>query len=77
MTAPFQIATVEFSPSFEIASIVLNSSSKQVLVQLPGPAPTAGEGSPMFEIANLQLTGSGDIGMMQLNLLGHGGPRRA
>jgi len=76
VTAAFQIATVEFSPSFEIASIVLNSNSKQVLVQLPGPAPAAGEGSPMFEIANLQLTGSGDIGMMQLNLVGHG-PRRA
>jgi hypothetical protein len=40
-----------------------------VLVQLPGPAPAAGEGAPMFEIANLQLTGNGDIGMMQLNLL--------
>ena len=76
VTIPFQIATVEFSPSFEIASIALNSSSKQALVQLPGPAPTPGEGSPMFEIANLQLTGSGDIGMMQLNLLGQG-QRRA
>lgn len=76
VTAPFQISTVEFSPSFEIASIVLNSNSKQVLVQLPGPAPTGGE-APMFEIANLQLTGSGDIGMMQLNLAGHGGARRA
>ena len=71
VTAPFQISTVEFSPSFEIASIALNSNSKQVSVQLPGPTP--GEGAPMFEIANLQLTGSGDIGMMQLNLLGHGG----
>ena len=69
VTAPFQISTVEFSPSFEIASIVLNSNSKHVLVQLPGPAPAAGEGAPMFEIANLQLTGNGDIGMMQLNLL--------
>jgi tetratricopeptide (TPR) repeat protein len=68
VTAPFQISTVEFSPSFEIASIALNSNSKHVLVQLPGPAP-AGESAPMFEIANLQLTGSGDIGMMQLNLL--------
>ena len=75
VTAPFQIATVEFSPSFEIASIVLNSNSKQVLVQLPGPTPAPGEGAPMFEIANLQLTGSGDIGMMQLNLLGPGGRR--
>jgi tetratricopeptide (TPR) repeat protein len=74
VTAPFQIATVEFSPSFEIASIVLNSSSKQVSVQLPGAG--AIEGAPVFEIANLQLTGTGDIGMMQLHLLGHG-PKRA
>jgi tetratricopeptide (TPR) repeat protein len=74
VTVPFQIATVEFSPSFEIASIVLNSTSKQVSVQLPGAG--AVEGAPIFEIANLQLTGAGDIGMMQLHLLGHG-PKRA
>ncbi len=72
VTAPFQIATVEFSPSFEIASIVLNSNSKQVSVQLPGTGATEG---PIFEIANLQLTGTGDIGMMQLHLLGQG-PKR-
>jgi hypothetical protein len=72
VTAPFQITTVEFSPAFEIASIALNSNSKQVLVQLPGPAPVAGEGATMFEIANLQLTGTGEIGMMQLNMAGTG-----
>ena len=77
VVAPFQIATVEFSPSFEISSIVLNSNSKQVMVQLPTAAGTPVEGAPMFEISNLQLTGSGEIGMMQLNLLGQGGPRRA
>jgi len=76
VTAPFQIATVEFSPSFEIASIILNSNSKQVSVQLPSASGVPVEGAPIFEIANLQLTGSGDIGMMQLNLLGHG-PKRA
>jgi tetratricopeptide (TPR) repeat protein len=76
VTAPFQIATVEFSPSFEIASIILNSNSKQVSVQLPSAGGALVEGAPIFEIANLQLTGSGDIGMMQLNLLGHG-PKRA
>jgi tetratricopeptide (TPR) repeat protein len=76
VVAPFQIATVEFSPSFEISSIVLNSNSKQVSVQLPSAGGTAVEGSPVFEISNLQLTGSGEIGMMQLNLLGHG-PKRA
>jgi tetratricopeptide (TPR) repeat protein len=77
VVAPFQIATVEFSPSFEISSIVLNSNSKQVMVQLPTAAGAPVEGAPMFEISNLQLTGSGEIGMMQLNLLGQGGPRRA
>jgi tetratricopeptide (TPR) repeat protein len=76
VVAPFQIATVEFSPSFEISSIVLNSNSKQVSVQLPSAGGAAVEGSPVFEISNLQLTGSGEIGMMQLNLLGHG-PKRA
>jgi len=70
--APFQIATVEFSPSFEISSIVLNSNSKQVSVQMPSAGGAPVEGAPLFEISNLQLTDSGEIGMMQLNLLGHG-----
>jgi hypothetical protein len=68
VTGAFQIATVEFSPSFEIASIVLNASAKQVAVQLPGA--TSLEGAARFDIANLQLGPSGDIGMMQLNLAG-------
>lgn len=76
VTAGFQIATVEFSPSFEIASIVLNSTSKNVSVQLPGSGPSAVEGAPVFEIANVQLAGSGEIGMMQLNAQGFV-PKRA
>jgi hypothetical protein len=74
VTSSFQIATVGFSPSFEIASIVLNATSKQVSVQLPGAGPV--EGAPTFEISNLQLGATGDVGMMQINLLGQG-PRRA
>ena len=74
VTAGFQIATVEFSPSFDIASIVLNANSKQVAVQLAGAGTV--ESAPMFEIGNLQLGASGEIGIMQLNLLGQG-PRRA
>jgi len=70
VTGRFQIATVEFSPSFEIASIVLNSTSKNVSVQLPGAGPSAVEGAPVFEIANVQLAGNGEIGMMQLNAHG-------
>ncbi|MEY2484683.1 MAG: hypothetical protein QOH39_331 [Verrucomicrobiota bacterium] len=70
VTGGFQISTVEFSPSFDIASIVLNSNSKQVAVQLAGAGSV--EGAPMFEIANLQLGASGEIGLMQLNLLGQG-----
>jgi len=70
ITVPFQITTIEFSPSLEIASVVLNSNSKQVIVQLPGAGPSPAEGPPVFEIANLQLAESGEIGIMQLNLLG-------
>jgi Flp pilus assembly protein TadD len=70
VTGKFQIATVEFSPSFEIASLVLNSTSKSVSVQLPGAGPSAVEGAPVFEIANVQITPNGEIGMMQLNAQG-------
>ncbi len=75
ITVPFQISTLEFSPSLEIGSVTLNSNSKQVVVQLPGAGPGPVEGAPMFEIANLELSEGGEIAMMQLNLLG--GPKRA
>jgi Flp pilus assembly protein TadD len=75
VTVPFQISTLEFSPSLEIGSVTLNSNSKQVIVQLPGTGPGPAEGAPMFEIANLELNQGGEIVMMQLNLLG--GPKRA
>ena len=75
VTVPCGISTVEFSPTFEIASVVLNSNSKQVYVQLPSAGAGPAEPTPMFEIANLELGESGNIAMMQLNLLG--GPKRA
>jgi hypothetical protein len=75
ITVPFQISTLEFSPTLEIGSVMLNSNSKQVVVQLPGTGPGPIEGAPMFEIANLELNEGGEIVMMQLNLLG--GPKRA
>jgi tetratricopeptide (TPR) repeat protein len=75
ITVPFQISTLEFSPTLEIGSVTLNSNSKQVVVQLPGTGPGPAEGAPMFEIANLELNEGGEIAMMQLNLLG--GPKRA
>jgi tetratricopeptide (TPR) repeat protein len=75
ISVPFQISTLEFSPTLEIGSVTLNSNSKQVVVQLPGTAPGPAEGAPMFEIANLELNEAGEIVMMQLNLLG--GPKRA
>jgi hypothetical protein len=69
ITVPCQITTLEFSPSLEIASVILNSNSKQVVVQLPGAGSGPAEGAPMFEIANLELNEGGEIAMMQLNLL--------
>ncbi len=75
ITVPFQITTLEFAPSLEIASVILNSNSKQVAVQLPGAGPTPAEGAPMFEIASLELNEGGDIGMMHLNPVN--APKRA
>ena len=72
VTVPFQITTIDFSPSLEIAAVVLDSNSKQVLVQLPAAGSTPSEGAPTFEIMDLQLNEGGDIAMMRLNLLGHG-----
>jgi hypothetical protein len=76
VTVPCQITTIEFAPSLEIASVVLNSNSKQVRLQLPGAGPNPRESAPTFEITNLQLGDSGDIAMMHLNLLGSG-PRQS
>jgi hypothetical protein len=67
VTIPCQITTIEFSPLLEIASVVLNSSSKQVLVHLAGAGPSPADGPLVFEIADLQLSEGGDAGMIQLN----------
>ena len=66
LTASFQITSVEFSPTFEIADIILNSTSKTVAVQLSG-AGAPSENAPMFEITNLQMADDGEIAMLQLN----------
>ena len=67
VTGGFEIASAEFSPTFELTSIVLNSSANEVAVQLPGAHSV--EDAVRFEIAHVQLGSSGEIGMMQLNLL--------
>jgi hypothetical protein len=66
---PCEISIIEFSPLFEIASVILNSSSKRVFVQWPGTCPGGEAGARVFEIANLELTESGRISTMQLKLL--------
>jgi hypothetical protein len=73
VTGCYQIANLQFSPSFELASIVLNSSAKEVAVQLPGAHNL--ECAVIFEIVHVQLGSSGEIGMMQLNLLDQGPTR--
>jgi hypothetical protein len=65
LTAHFQIAAIEFTPLFEIAAIVLNSTSRNVLMQLPGSGPTPIDSAPVFQIENVQLNGP-DIGMIQV-----------
>jgi len=70
VTVPCEISMVEFSPLFEIASVIFNSSSKRVFVQLPGTPSGGEEGTRVCEIANLEVSESGQISTMQLKLLG-------
>ena len=66
LTAEFQIAAIEFTPLFEIATIVLNSTSKKVFMQLPGSGPSSIDGAPVFEIENVQLGGSNELGLIHV-----------
>jgi hypothetical protein len=70
LTAAFHITSVEFSPTFEIDAILLNSTSKTVAVQSPGVGATSFENAPMFEITNVQVASNGEITMLQLNPAG-------
>jgi len=65
LTAHFQIAAIEFTPLFEISAIVLNSTSRDVFMQLPGSGPTSIDSAPVFKMENVQLNGS-DIGLIQV-----------
>jgi tetratricopeptide (TPR) repeat protein len=66
LTAEFQIAAIEFTPLFEIASIALNASSKKVSMQLPGAGPSSIDNAPVFEIENVQLGPGNELGLIQV-----------
>jgi len=70
VTADFQVAKVEFSSSFEITGVVLNSTSRHVSVQLAGADPSAIEEAPVFDIVNGRLTGSGGSEILELDAVG-------
>ena len=70
VTADFQMAKVEFSSSFEITGVVLNSTSRHVSVQLAGADPSAIEEAPVFDIASGRLTGNGGGEILKLDAVG-------
>lgn len=67
LTAEFQIAAIEFTPLFEISTIVLNATSKKVSMQLPGSGPSSIASAPVFEIENVQLGSGNDLSMIQVS----------
>ena len=67
VTADFQMAKVEFSTSFEITGVVLNPASRQVSVELAGAGPGVVEQAPVFDVANVRLTASGDSELLELH----------
>lgn len=72
LTAEFQIAAIEFTPLFEIESIVLNSTSKKVSMQLPGSGPSSIDSAPVFEISSVQLAAGNELGLIQVTRSGGG-----
>ncbi|HEY1583161.1 MAG TPA: tetratricopeptide repeat protein [Chthoniobacterales bacterium] len=66
LTAEFQIAAIEFTPLFEIATIVLNASSRKVSMQLPGSGPSSIDSAPVFEIENVQLGAGNELGLIEV-----------
>jgi tetratricopeptide (TPR) repeat protein len=67
LTAACKITSVEFSPNFDVAGIILDPASKTVAVQLAGAGTSSIENAPMFEITNLQMASNGEIAILQLN----------
>ncbi len=66
LTAEFQIAAIEFTPLFEIATIVLNSTSKKVSMQLPGSGPSSIDTAPVFDVSSVQLGAGNELGLIQV-----------
>ncbi len=71
LTAGFQIATIEFSSSFGIAAIVLNSTSRNVALQLPSAESNPTGNTLGFAIERVELNGS-QLGLIQVTQLGSG-----
>ncbi|CAN5600107.1 hypothetical protein BH20VER3_BH20VER3_18220 [soil metagenome] len=73
LTAEFQIAAIEFTPAFEISTIVLNSTSRKVSMQLPGAGPSSIDNAPIFEMENVQVGDGGrELGLIQVTPGGGG-----
>ncbi len=70
LTAGFQISAIEFSPGFGIAAIVLNSTSRNVSLQMPGAEPMI-EDAPVFAIERVEMNGS-QLGLIQVTQLSSG-----
>ena len=70
LTAGFQISAIEFSPGFGIAAIVLNSTSRNVSLQLPGAQPTI-EDAPVFAVEKVEMSGS-QLSLIQVTQLSSG-----
>ena len=71
LTAGFQIAAIEFSACFGVAAIMLNSTSRDASLQLPGAETNPTEEAPIFAIERVEMNGS-QLGLIQVTQLGSG-----
>ncbi len=67
LLADFSIASMDFTPSFEIGSLRLEPTSNSVLLRLaPSQRPAALDLPPSFEVANVQLGNDAQLSGMRL-----------
>ncbi len=66
LTAAFRIAAIDFDPLFEIAAVVLSSSSNKASMRLPGADMSSAENVPLYEIENVQLGANGELAVIRV-----------
>jgi hypothetical protein len=66
LAAPFRIAAIEFSPRFEISTVILNASSNKVSMRLSGQTQSSTDDLAPYETQSVQLGPDGELALLEI-----------